>query len=196
MAIEVTSLKPEQEQEAAQLLARAFVTNPLHVAVFGDGALSSNETFFRMGLAAMKGPKLAALEGTQLLGMTHFIGSPACRFPASEKLRVFPLMVKALGLRTTLKLVDWLSCWGKHDPEETHLHLGPIGVDPEAQGRGVGRLLMEQYCAELDRKGLAGYLETDRPGNVEFYKRFGFEVIGTATILGVENFFMSRATKR
>jgi len=148
-----------------------------------------------MGIAAMKGTKLAALEGARLLGIAHFIQSPACRFPPSEKLRAFPIMVKALGLRTTLKLVEWLSCWGDHDPSEPHVHLGPIGVSPDAQGRGTGRLLMEHYCAELDRAGLAGYLETDRPGNVEFYKKFGFVVVGTASIHKVENFFMSRASR-
>jgi hypothetical protein len=52
---------------------------------------------------------------------------------------------------------------------------------------------MESYCLELDRTGNAGYLETDRPENVAFYQRFGFVVTGTATVLGVETYFMRRA---
>ena len=35
---------------------------------------------------------------------------------------------------------------------------------------------MEQYCKDLNRTGQAGYLETDRPENVQFYRRFGFEI--------------------
>jgi GNAT superfamily N-acetyltransferase len=104
-----------------------------------------------------------------------------------------PRMLSGFGLRTTLKVISWVSIWSRHDPAEPHLHLGPIAVDPDAQGRGVGRMLMESYSMELDRTGVVGYLETDRPENVVFYQRFGFVVTGTAPILGVETYFMRRA---
>lgn len=54
--------------EAARMLARAFVTNPLHVAAFGAGELAKNEAFFRVGLSVMKGPTLVALDGSGILG--------------------------------------------------------------------------------------------------------------------------------
>jgi len=46
---------------------------------------------------------------------------------------------------------------------------------------------MHRYLAHLKQEQAAGYLETDRPENVEFYKKFGFvveheeEIIGTPT---------------
>ncbi len=40
---------------------------------------------------------------------------------------------------------------------------------------------------------MVGFLETDRLRNVAFYERFGFEVTDGASILGVDNHFMSRA---
>jgi hypothetical protein len=55
---------------------------------------------------------------------------------------------------------------------------------------------MERYCEELDQAAAAGYLETDRPENVDFYKRFGFRVVETAPVLGVDNYFMWRASRR
>ncbi len=51
---------------------------------------------------------------------------------------------------------------------------------------------MEAYCEDLDRTNDAGYLETDRAENVEFYRRYGFEIIDEATVLGVPNYFMWR----
>ena len=54
------------------------------------------------------------------------------------------------------------------------MHLGPIGVAPEAQGQGIGTALMNRYIEHLKQERSAGYLETDRPENVEFYKKFGF----------------------
>jgi ribosomal protein S18 acetylase RimI-like enzyme len=101
-------------------------------------------------------------------------------------------MIGAVGLRPSLKVVVWLSGWAKHDPSEPHSHLGPLAVEPDAQGQGVGTRLMEHYCKELDRTGVAGFLETDKARNVRFYERFGFSVTATASILGVENWFMRR----
>jgi hypothetical protein len=48
---------------------------------------------------------------------------------------------------------------------------------------------MEHYCQQLDQTGRPGYHETDRPENVAFYRRFGFETAGEAPVLGVENYF-------
>jgi hypothetical protein len=66
---------PAGTAEASRTLARAFVTNPLHVAAFGADRLTRNEAFFRTGLAAMKGPKLVAVEGSQILGLIHWVPS-------------------------------------------------------------------------------------------------------------------------
>jgi predicted N-acetyltransferase YhbS len=76
------------------------------------------------------------------------------------------------------------------------VHLGPIGVSPDAQGRGVGCRLMEHYCGAIDLTGEGGYLETDRPANVRFYERFGFAVVNEISVLGVPNFLMRRSPTR
>ena len=144
--INITRLASEQIEPAARLLARAFVTNPVHVAAFGRGRHPANEAFFHMGLAAMKGPKLVAMEGSELVGVIHWVASPACQYSQGEKLRMMPRMAGSVGVRPAFRVAAWLSDWSKLDPAEPHLHLGPIGVDPEVQGRQIGRRLMEQYC--------------------------------------------------
>ena len=190
--VTIMPLPTEQTESAIRVLARAFVTNPLHVAAFGPSRLESNEVFFRVGLASMKGEKVVAVDGSRILGVAHWVRSPACQFSAFEKLRGMPRMVRGLGLGSALKVISWVSTWSRHDPREPHVHLGPIAVEPDAQGRHVGSRLMEKHCVELDRTALAGYLETDRAENVAFYSRFGFVVTETVSVLGVENFFMRR----
>jgi len=194
--INITQLASEQIEPGARLLARAFVTNPLHVAVFGSGNLAANEAFFRTGLAAMKGPKLVAMEGSQLVGVIHWVASPACQYSLGEKLRMMPGMARNVGMRPALRVAVWLSEWAKLDPAASHIHLGPIGVDPEMQGRQIGRRLMERYCQSQDQAGLGGYLETDRPENVDFYRHFDFEVTATLPVLDVPNYFMYRKPRR
>ena len=188
----IGALAPEQTEAAVALLARAFVDDPLHEVTFGRGQLAKNEGFFRVALASMTGTKVVAVENGITLGVAHWVLSPRCQYPLLEQAMILPRMIRAVGVRPALKVVVWLSGWSRHDPSERHAHLGPVAVEPDAQGHGVGTRLMEHYCRELDRRGMAGFLETDKARNVRFYERFGFTVTATASILGVENWFMRR----
>jgi GNAT superfamily N-acetyltransferase len=127
-----------------------------------------------------------------MVGVIHWVDAPGCQFSLTERLRLMPGVVGGLGLWCTARVLSWLSAWSAEDPAAAHVHLGPIGVLPEAQGRGVGRLLMSRYCAALDERRRAGYLETDRPANVAFYRRFGFEAVREVTVIGVTNYLMER----
>jgi predicted N-acetyltransferase YhbS len=60
------------------------------------------------------------------------------------------------------------------------------------QGIGVGSALMHRYLAHLKQEQAAGYLETDRPENVEFYKKFGFAVQHEEEIIGTPTWTMWR----
>ena len=190
--IRIEPLEPDRRGDAARVLARAFVTNPLHIAAFGANEIARNEAFFQIGLGVMKGPMLAALDGPRIVGALHFVRSPSCQFSALEKLRMLPAMAVGFGPGPLLRVSAWLSAWSRHEPSEAHVHLGPIGVLPEVQGKRVGGQLMQRYCDDQDQSGLIGYLETDRLENVAFYERFGFKTTGTAAVLGVTNYFMRR----
>jgi GNAT superfamily N-acetyltransferase len=194
--INIQSFESAMTSEAAQVLARAFVDNPIHVAAFGEGRHDSNEAFFRQALAVMKGPKWVALEGSRVLGLIHWVDGTECQFSNLEKLKLTPKMIRGFGLPAALRVSRWLAAWSKLDPRTPHVHLGPIGVDPDAWGQGIGQQLMAIYIDAVDKSGLMGYLETDRPENVDFYRRFGFETTEEVTVLGVRNYFMARPARR
>lgn len=65
---------------------------------------------------------------------------------------------------------------------EPHWYLGGIGVDPAAQGRGIGSALMRPGLEQSDCAGLPSYLETYNPANLDFYARHGF-VVAADTVL-------------
>ena len=90
------------------------------------------------------------------------------------------------------RVVEWFSCWCRQDPAEPHLHLGPIGVSPDLQGQGVGTALMNYYIDRLETEAIAGYLETNKPENVEFYRKFGFVVRQEEDVIGTSNWYMWR----
>lgn len=191
-SIRIESLGPEQVESAIALLARAFVTNPVHVAAFGPARVDHNETFFRIGLNAMKGSKVMARDGARILGVAHWAHSRHCQFSTLDKVRTLPAMIRRFGPRTAARVLSWVSVWSAHDLPEPHCHLGPIGVHPEIHGQGIGSQLMQEYCSDVDRINVSGFLETDRPENVTFYERFGFRLTRTARVLGVESYFMRR----
>jgi GNAT superfamily N-acetyltransferase len=193
--LEIHLLRPDMVRDAVAVLAHAFVTNPLHVAAFGHGQLAKNETFFRIGLSVMRGPKHVAMDGSRLVGLIHWVDSPACHYRWHEKLRLAPAMSRGFGVGASWRLGSWLATWAALEPKEPHCHLGPVGVSPDAQRRRIGHRLMERYCEGIDRRSMAGYLETDRPENVEFYRRFGFMMHEEADVLGVRNYFMWREAR-
>jgi ribosomal protein S18 acetylase RimI-like enzyme len=62
-------------------------------------------------------------------------------------------------------------------PHEPHWYLPFIGVDPMAQGQGLGSALMAAALARVDQDGLPAYLESSNPRNRPLYERFGFRVV-------------------
>ena len=194
-AIEVRDLRPEEVDEAVGVLARGMRDNPLHVAAYGEDP----ERRLRCHARLMEGlfrhfpaqqPIVASRDGA-LVGVTGVAPVGTCQPSGAQRLRLLPSML-ALGPRTAARVGRWIATWAQHDPEEPHVHLGPVAVDAHLQGQGIGSSMMEEHCRRLDRAGELGYLETDKPENVRFYERFGFEVIGEAPVIGVPNWFMSR----
>ena len=175
------------------VLANAFVTNPLHVSAFGAQRIDQNRMFFRIGLRHMfAGQAYVALMDGEVLGYVHFNASPHCLPPPQQIPIAAATVLQPLGAAIP-RLIQWFTQWCHLDPEEPHVHLGPIGVAPEAQRRGVGTVLMKRYIEYLEQERSHGYLETDRPENVEFYKKFGFVVQREEQLIGASTWHMWRA---
>lgn len=78
-------------------------------------------------------------------------------------------------------LDDLLATFEKMDqshPREPHWYLPQIGVEPNAQGKGLGAALMRHALARCDQEQALAYLEASKPQNIPFYQHHGFEVIG------------------
>jgi GNAT superfamily N-acetyltransferase len=71
---------------------------------------------------------------------------------------------------------------GRYHPSEPHWYLPLTGVEPSRQGKGFGSALMQHALIKCDRDRKLAYLESTSPKSLPFYKRHGFEVLGTIQV--------------
>jgi GNAT superfamily N-acetyltransferase len=67
-------------------------------------------------------------------------------------------------------------------PTERFWYLGVLGTHPRHAGRRWGHALLTAGLRRAAAEGLPAVLETSNAGNVEMYRRAGFEVVGKETM--------------
>ena len=72
---------------------------------------------------------------------------------------------------------------------DRHWYLAFLGVDPDAQGRGIAGQILAPMLDRLDRERFRPFLETAQPRNVSYYRRYGFEVAGEMPVPSSEIVF-------
>ena len=72
------------------------------------------------------------------------------------------------------RMAELLGMLDEHHPAEPCWHLTFMGVDPSAQGRGVGSALLAAVLTRADRDHTSAYLEASSPENRRLYERHGF----------------------
>jgi GNAT superfamily N-acetyltransferase len=69
---------------------------------------------------------------------------------------------------------EWIE---SHIPEEPLWLLDSIAVDPQVQGRGYGRALIESGQSLAALAGRGAFLSTGTHGNVAIYQKCGFRIV-------------------
>ena len=186
--INISLMEINDLQESARVLSVAMLDNPLHYAVFqgkGEKERLEIEKMFSDLFLQLPGIVFLAKEKNNIIGVMRM---KSCRGSKAIDDHKISKDKNSIDWRKSL----WQAEWARHDPPEQHWHLGPIGVLPTHQGSGVGSLLMDRFCREVDACSAKAYLETEGDKNKRFYNKFGFDIISKATILNVENLYMER----
>ena len=192
----VRQLRADEIGGAAALLSRGMRDNPIHERVFGADPVHRELALLRLFTALLgqdqhKGTVLGAFSADTMVGVCALIPPGRCQPLLRERMG----LVKALArdnLTNLFAALRWSSGWARHDPSAPHWHLGPVGVERDLQGKGIGSALLTAFRDLVDANHGLAYLETDKSINVPFYQRFGFEVTTESPILGVPCWFMVR----
>lgn len=198
--IYIKKIEKDEFTQASKILGKAFATQPSSFAIYKgvsdiDLLSSRMALVFKALLKSSSGQVFVAKKDNKIVGVMRMVEWPQCQLSPSQRLRMLPLMVRSGGGFGALKRgLEFRGAWAKHDPQKPHYHLDPLGVSPDLQGKGIGSQMMEYYCSVLDSKKMDAYHETDRPENVGFYEKFGFEVIEEEEILEFPNWYMWRSS--
>ena len=187
----ITFLEKSDISESSKVLSEAMLNVPLHIAIFqghGEKERKMIENIFFELLRDFPGITFLARINRQIVGVMRM---KSCNGSKVNNECAQTGDVANLEWRKSY----WQNEWARHDPLEQHWHLGPVGVLPSHQGKGIGTKLLSRFCQEVDACLSPAYLETDTDKNERFYKRFGFEVVKEAEIFDVKNRYMWRPSK-
>jgi len=188
-------LERDEHRAAAAVAARALIDAPTTLAAHGDDLLDRLAlpyADFSMLFKALPSPQVGAFCGTCLIGVAAASPPGGCIGSFFRTAAAGVLDRPTPGLGDPSRVQVFWAHWAMHDLADEHWHVGPVGVEPGFQGRGVGGAIVGELCATFDREGRIGWLETDKERNVRFYSSFDFEVVETQTILGVPTWYMRR----
>lgn len=194
----VAILFPDQDAEAARVLGRAFVDDPLIKAILppiedpGERTRSMGQ-LFAVALASQRS------SGQPVIGVLHEGGvgaaaiieqvakAPSLASIVFHGLALIPALARIGGTGGIRRAVAALDVLSRNRPSQPHLYLNVLGVAPDLQRRHFGVALLDWLRDQTAlRKDLLGvYLETATEANVAYYQRFGYRVTGEIYPLGV-----------
>jgi len=185
-------LTPELLGSAAELLAESFFDNPPHVYVCPDPRARLAQLEWMLGsnlrLQDLRTSFCLAEGGTvEAMGFWTRSGSP--RPGLLRMLRGGLLLAPArLGWAGVRRMFEVTGAVERHVERalagRPYWYLNNMAVRKHLRGTGVGsRLLREELPVVCEREpGFAVALATQRPENVTFYQRLGFEPVLTEMV--------------
>ena len=198
----VTMLYPEQHEQAAVALGRAFISDPTFKSILPNiiepaARAEHLANLFRAVLAIERRngqPVFGVVDNGRVVGaaLSEGVGHPGVLGLLMTGLGQMPRMIRGVGWGGVVRALNLFSVLAENHPKEPHLYLQILGVDPPFQGKHYGGALLERLKLEASvRPEIAGvYLETATEANVAFYSSKGYEVLGELYPLGVRTWRM------
>ena len=190
----ILKLSPEQAKPAGEIIARAFQDYPVSVYLLPDSSnrLKLQKTTFWFSVLYGIHYAEAYTTSPKLEGVAIW-EPPRKKFEFPFRLIRGNLLIAGLRLLFDVKLttinrsiplVRCMQSAHKRNAPFPHWYLQLLGVDPKAQGKGYGNILMRTMIKRIDKQKLPIYLETNLKKNVGFYQNHGFKVVEKFNIPG------------
>ncbi|MET0973304.1 MAG: GNAT family N-acetyltransferase, partial [Thermoleophilaceae bacterium] len=196
-AMQIRKLRRDELEEGARIMTAAFVDDPAWIAIGPDRRRHRRAVIHLYHRAVLR---ITWRYGSPIFGAYAATGElaaiattwPVGTYPPPQA--TFAAYVPAFVLAGPAPSVRGLrtSVIQEHGhPDEPHLYLGFLCVDPPRQRGGFGRALLARVYESAE--GAPVYLDTANPANLPYYASNGFELIGEAALpRGARMWFLER----
>ena len=181
----VEPLHARDAAAAGRLLAASHGDYPAYRALFPDPKVRARVLLPFMTGAARdtagygQGLVVRATDTPEgLAGVALWLAPGQLQLNLARKARMMPALTRAAiaGGRRFGGLARSGGALEESVPQGPLWYLRAMGVHPTAQRRGVGGALLKAGLAEANAAGLPCHLHTSDPANIEYYRRWGFEL--------------------
>ncbi len=183
--MEVRRLSESDYPAAARVITDALLDDPGWLAVGPDHRAHRHAVALRYHRVALSvthrygGPIYGAFgPGERLAGVAATFAAGLYPPPAWTIAKFVPGFLLA-GPAPIVRGLRFSSIQDAGHPEEEHVFLWFLAVDPGQQRRGAGRALLARVFEDA---AAPVYLDTSNPANVPYYASFGFEETGRAPL--------------
>jgi GNAT superfamily N-acetyltransferase len=104
---------------------------------------------------------------------------PGKQLVADEQAETFGRELVASGgdEASSARMAQLFQLVDDNHPADDCWYLAFMGVDPSAQGQGIGTRLLAAVLTQADRDQMPAYLEASCPENQRLYERHGFQTV-------------------
>lgn len=184
----VEVLDSDRVAEVVSVLSESFFDYPVMRFVLGSEGdyatrLDKLVTFFVMA-RVLRDEVLLGVEGANAMKATALVSYPGRVASPPALAAVRHDTWAELGEAARRRYDAFASATAPFTVEAEHVHLNMIGVRRSAQGRGLGRALLDAVheLSTSDASSTGVTLSTELESNVPLYQHFGYEVIGRASV--------------
>ncbi|HSH75794.1 MAG TPA: GNAT family N-acetyltransferase [Longimicrobiales bacterium] len=181
-------LGAERAPDVVDVLCEAFFDYPVMRYVLGPAGTSYDERLRKLvGLFVMarvlREETLLGIEGRSGLDATAIVSRPGRQSPPAFR-ELSERVWSELGATERARYESFGAACAPFQVEAPHLHLNMVGVRRRAQGRGLGRRLIERVheLSRADPHSVGVTLTTEDPRNLALYEHLGYGIVGHAVV--------------
>ncbi len=194
-------LKASDVESCVNVIASAFKNDPLFTHTLSTNEEKELFSRFLIKKAIALGENgLVVKENDTIIGVASFEKDSGNIIKSLFKMLKFDFIREVIKLKRMMSSEGfaffnrYMRFTASVRPKHPHYYLVFIGIAPEAQGRGIGRTILEEIHAKVDAdpESLGIGLDTENEANVAYYEKFGYKLIEKRTIDQVTVYAMFR----